>query len=216
VARLGQSAGEVWELSPAANNFQSVLRQYRRGLRGLTATQVSGLAEQIARNVRRRVSAQGPYRSVESFLAPDALFAGGNVLEYSISEYDDSVVASERINWDQYFPNAPMKMDTAAPGFITSADLMTALAPVANVRSDTFVIRAYGERVDPVTPGEYANSELKARAWLEAVVQRFPEGVVASDFADVDTGDWSQMIADPKLGRRFRVIAFRWLNEDDL
>ena len=216
VARLGQSAGEVWELSPAANNFQSVLRQYRRGLRGLTATQVSGLAEQIARNVRRRVSAQGPYRSVESFLAPDALFAGGNVLEYSISEYDDSVVASERINWDQYFPNAPMKMDTAAPGFITSADLMTALAPVANVRSDTFVIRAYGERVDPVTLGEYANSEPKARAWLEAVVQRFPEGVVASDFADVDTGDWSQMIADPKLGRRFRVIAFRWLNEDDL
>ena len=93
---------------------------------------------------------------------------------------------------------------------------MTALAPVANVRSDTFVIRAYGERVDPVTPGEYTNSEPRARAWLEAVVQRFPEGVVASDFADVDTGDWSQMIADPKLGRRFRVIAFRWLNEDDL
>lgn len=216
IARLGQSAGEVWEVSPTADNFQAVLRQYRRGLRGLTATQVSRLAQRITTNVQRRVSTQGPYRSVESFLAPDALFGGGNVLEYSISEYDDSVVGSERINWDQYFSGAPMKMDTAAPGFITSADLMTALAPVVNVRSDTFVIRAYGERVAPVAPGDYANTEPQARAWLEAVVQRYPEGVVASDFTNGDAGDWSQMIADPVLGRRFRVIALRWLNEDDL
>ena len=216
IARLGQSAGEMWELSPTANNFQAVLRQYRRGLRGLTDAQVSGLAREIASNVQRRISAQGPYRSVESFLAPDALFGGGNVLEYSISEYDDSVVASGRINWDQYFPDEPMKMDTAAPGFITSADLMTALAPVVNVRSDTFVIRAYGESVDPVATAEYTSSEPTARAWLEAVVQRYPEGVLESDFTNGDSGDWSQMIDAPVLGRRFRVIALRWLNEDDL
>ncbi|MDB4474732.1 hypothetical protein N9023_06955, partial [Opitutaceae bacterium] len=172
--------------------------------------------EQIATNVQRRVSALGPYRSMESFLGPDALFGGGNVLEYSIAEYDDSVVASERINWDQYFPDTPMKIDEAAPGFITSADLMTSLAPMVNVRSDTFVIRAYGESVDPVAAAEYATSEPTARAWLEAVVQRYPEGVVASDFNNGGSGNWSQMVDEPELGRRFRVIALRWLNEEDL
>ena len=137
-------------------------------------------------------------------------------LEYSIAEYDDSVAASERINWDQYFPDSPMKIDTAAPAFITSADLMTALAPVVNVRSDTFVIRAYGESVEPTVEASYASSEPTARAWLEAVVQRYPEGVDASDFVDGTSRDWSQMIAEPQWGRKFRIIALRWLTEDDL
>ena len=216
VARFSQSSGEMWELSPDPENFQEVLRTYRRGLRGLTESQVNGLAVEIASNVQRRISAQGPYRSVESFLALDGLFGGDNILEYSIAEYDDSVAASERINWDQYFPDSPMKIDTAAPAFITSADLMTALAPVVNVRSDTFVIRAYGESVEPTVEASYTSSEPKARAWLEAVVQRYPEGVDASDFVDGTSRDWSQMIAEPQWGRKFRIIALRWLTEDDL
>lgn len=216
VARFGQSAGEVWEVRPNPDSFQAVLRTYRGGLRGLTDSQVAGLALEIARNVRTRITAQGPYRSVEAFLASDALLGGGNVLEYSIAQYDESVTASERINWDQYFPDAPMKIDTAAPTFVTSADLMTALAPVVNVRSDTFVIRAYGESVEPTVEADYSSSEPTARAWLEAVVQRYPEGVDATDFIGGASGDWSQMIAEPKWGRKFRVIALRWLSEDDL
>ena len=109
-----------------------------------------------------------------------------------------------------------MKIDTAAPAYITSADLMTALAPVVNVRSDTFVIRAYGESVEPTVEASYTSSEPTARAWLEAVVQRYPEGVDASDFVDGTSRDWSQMIAEPQWGRKFRIIALRWLTEDDL
>ena len=55
------------------------------------------------------------------------------------------------------------------PGWLSQADVLTSLAPVANVRSDTFVVRAYGE----------LNSEgLKPRAWCEAIVQRIPEYLV--------------------------------------
>jgi len=129
---------------------------------------------------------------------------------------DDSLAASERVNWDQYFPDSSMKIDTAAPAYITSADLMTALAPMVNVRSDTFVIRAYVESVEPIEEVSYASSEPTSRAWLEAVVQRYTEGVDASDFVDGASGDWSQMIAEPQWGRRFRIIALRWFTEDDL
>ena len=55
------------------------------------------------------------------------------------------------------------------PGWLSQADVLTSLAPVANVRSDTFVVRSYGE----------LNSEgLKPRAWCEAIVQRIPEYLV--------------------------------------
>ena len=59
ISRLSQSAGDIWGILPVSNNFQSLLRQYRRGLRGLTEAQADGLAQQVARNVQRRISAQG-------------------------------------------------------------------------------------------------------------------------------------------------------------
>ncbi|GAB5560965.1 MAG: hypothetical protein SynsKO_26120 [Synoicihabitans sp.] len=217
VARFAQSAGEMWEISPNESNYQAGLRQYRRGIRSLTADQILGLAEQIADNIRNRISQQGPFRCVESFLAPDPLFGDANVLEYSIQEYDAEVAPGERINWDQYFPDTPVKLDVASPGFLTSADLMTNLAPVLSPRSDTFVIRAYGEAVATTELASYPDdTEPQARAWLEAVVQRFPEGVSAADFVDGASGDWEEMISDPNWGRRFRIISMRWLTEDEL
>ena len=216
-SRFGGSAGEVFEISPNEANFQAVLRTYRQGVKTLTDAQLEGVSIRIAANVQRRIQASGPFRSLEAFLAPNAtLFGGDNLLEYSISEYDATVAASERINWDQYFPSAPLKIDRGASMYLTSADLMTALAPMVSVRSDTFVIRAYGEVVDPVSETEFANSEPVARAWIEAVVQRFPEGVTAADFVQADPDDWTQSIAEPAFGRRFRVVSFRWLTEDDL
>ncbi|MCC5021470.1 MAG: hypothetical protein J6386_01030 [Candidatus Synoicihabitans palmerolidicus] len=199
IARFSQSAGKMWEVSPDKNNYLAPLRQYRRGVRGLTVAQVAGLAVEIATNVRRRGAAAGPFRSVEEFLETDA-----------------SVPDSERINWDQYFPDSPMKMDRAAPSDVTSADLMTGLAPLVNVRSDTFVIRAYGEVLYPVTPDDFLNSAPVAKAWLEAVAQRFPEGVDVADFTRVEVTEWTQMVADPRWGRRLRILSLRWLDEDEL
>ena len=47
--------------------------------------------------------------------------------------------------------------------------MLTPLAPVSNVRSDTFVVRTYGE---------VRSDGSKPRAWCEAIVQRIPEYVV--------------------------------------
>ncbi len=209
VGRFAQSAGEMWESTPNPANYQDVLRIYRRGVRELTEAQVDGLAERIAANVARRGAARGPFVSVEDFLAADAaLFGGQNLLEYSIAEYDAAAPMADRIQWDHTFADEPMKMDVAAPAYLTSADLMTALAPMLTTRSDTFVIRAYGEVSDPLNATEPA-----AQAWLEALVQRLPEPVDATEFSDADG---VQMKRDAVLGRRFVIKRMRWLTEDEL
>ena len=84
-----------------------------------------------------------------------------------------------------------------APGRLTQADLLTALGPILNARSDTFRIRAYGES------GELGNT---SKAWCEAIVRRIPEKI-----------DSNELIEDPSpstvvsFGRRFEVVSFRWL-----
>lgn len=63
---------------------------------------------------------------------------------------------------------APTHAATGAmmPGWLSQADVLTSLAPVSNVRSDTFVVRTYGE---------VSSRGQKARAWCEATLQRVPE-----------------------------------------
>ncbi len=209
VARFAQSAGEMWECTPNPANHQAGLRTYRRGARELSPAQVGGLARRIAANVARRAAERGPFVSVADFLAPDpSLFGGRNLLEYSIDDYDASAPPADRIQWDHTFPDDPLKIDLAAPGYLTSGDLMTALAPLLVTRSDTFIVRAYGEVGNPLDAEQPA-----ARAWLEAVVQRFPDPVDPEEFADASG---LQMKVDAKWGRRFRVVRLRWLTEDDL
>ena len=217
MARFPQSAGETWEISPNPDNFQAILRTYRRGARSLSDGQVTGLADLLASSIQERIAAIGPYRSIAEFLAPNgSRFAGRNVIEHAIAIYDQNAAEADRINWDQYFPDAPVPIDEAAPSFLTSADFMTPLAPQLSARSDTFVIRAYGESVPETTRDAYGASVPLGRAWVEALVQRFPDGVDASDYVQSDPEDWRSPIRDENWGRRFRVIALRWLREEDL
>ncbi len=65
------------------------------------------------------------------------------------------------------------------PGWLSQADVLTSLAPIANVRSDTFVVRTYGD-IEPDYPG--------VKVWCEAIVQRVPEYIV-DDVQDSYDGD---------------------------
>lgn len=95
-----------------------------------------------------------------------------------------------------------------APGFLTQADVLTALGPVLTARSDTFRIRAYGDARNPVT------GEPLGRAWCEAVVQRTPDYVNPSAN---DPEDWPVSNANNQdFGRRFKIVSFRWLTAKDI
>ena len=87
------------------------------------------------------------------------------------------------------------------PGFVTQADLLAMIGPALTARGDTFLIRSYGDAVNP------KNQKIQTRAWLEAVVQRMPEPV------HPQSGDkWKP----DSLGRRFRIISLRWLAPEEV
>ncbi len=92
-----------------------------------------------------------------------------------------------------------------APKYLTQADLLSTLGPLLSPRSDTFTIRAYGEKTNPVT------LETEGRAWCEAVVQRTPDYVDATQSATALPAG-----INLNLGRRFRVVSFRWLTAQEI
>ena len=81
------------------------------------------------------------------------------------------------------------------------------LGNAATPRSDTFTIRGYGEARD-------ASNRVTASATCEAVVQRVPEYVDATDRAE--TAPASLKPANQRFGRRFQILSFRWLTKEEI
>jgi hypothetical protein len=98
----------------------------------------------------------------------------------------------------------------AIPGRLTQADLLQALGPVLGARSDSFIIRTYGEVKSPVS------GETTGRAWCEASVQRLPEYVNASADSAELAPPYLTDTDNKTFGRRFKIVSFRWLAPDDI
>lgn len=99
----------------------------------------------------------------------------------------------------------PASKAWGAPAFLTQADVLQVIGPALSARSDTFVIRAYGDAVD-------AGGKIQARAWCEAVVQRTPKPL------DPDSSGLNSRNAGmpDDFGREFTVTTFRWLSPDEV
>lgn len=188
----------------------------------------TGLAVEIVRQVQRR----GPFLSLSDFVNralddsdnPDSRMGALQAALEAIGVNDAMGEEGSDlwINPDTDFPGifreGPMffglstentrgRKTSGASGELTQADLLSRVGSVLQVRSDTFTIRAFG------SVGEDGNSA--ARAWCEVVVQRDPDYVDASANAPGDfPSDLSPINA--LFGRRFQVISFRWLGEDEL
>ncbi len=95
---------------------------------------------------------------------------------------------------------------TGMPGWVLQGDVLQPLGPLMTVRSDTFRIRAYGDHINPLS------NKIEAKAWCEAIVQRIPDPVISTQ-----TPTRSELVDAPTvLGRQFRIVAFRWLNKEDV
>ncbi|MES1166365.1 MAG: hypothetical protein ABUL68_00040, partial [Pseudomonadota bacterium] len=211
--RFAQSAQETWKaddptasstyaasttMAPSAPNNPSNANThlFRRGLRVLDDVQTGALAEAIVALMRLKLATSGPWRSLEEFLNPSPLFtdAGGrpvSLLEKAVADTGlNAAVAEFSSQW------------------LLQGDVMTALAPILFARSDTFVIRTYGDTFNPVT------GATEGRAWLEALVQRLPDYCDAADPAETPREGLNP--ANARLGRRFKMVSFRWLTRADI
>ena len=111
-------------------------------------------------------------------------------------------------------------MYTAAPGYLIQSDVLMSLGNILTVRDDTFVVRAYG---CVRTQGK----AVLAQAWCEAVVQRTIDYVDPSNAPEdgprvANNSSRSSRESKPLteinriMGRRFRVVSFRWLDAWDV
>lgn len=186
------------------------------GVRELTPDEIDRLARAIVEEVKLR----GPFLSLSDFvnrrLSEDETGRMG-ALEAAIRKAGiNSELASEfPLNNRTALPDykhpdnitdatrleQTLKPDSkawGAPAWLTQGDLLQVLGPVLSARSDSFVIRAYGDAVD-------ADGSLKARAWCEAVIQRLPEPI-----APDDSGLNSRLAGKSgDFGRRLVISSFR-------
>ena len=90
------------------------------------------------------------------------------------------------------------------PGYLTQGDVLQVIGSTLTPRSDTFMVRAYGESID-------AQGNVQGQAWCEAVVQRFPEPV-NPDPSGVNPVKVDEFSGERDFGRRFRIVSFRSLS----
>ncbi|HSI07298.1 MAG: hypothetical protein ACAH89_01880 [Rariglobus sp.] len=111
-------------------------------------------------------------------------------------------------------PTAPYGSAAAfAPQFLTQADVLSSIGSGLSARSDTFTIRTYGETNNPAL-GSADPGYISARAWCEAVVQRIPDYV--DPVTDPNTYSTPTAAINKTMGRRFKIISFRWLSSNDI
>lgn len=212
VSRFSAPVGGSADGKPASENNRWL------GYRELTEQEIRELAEAIVKQVKKR----GPFRSLGEFvnrrLTTDRELALYGALQAALEDPAVSINAAYRnqsitkadLKKAKYAAN--YKFEEAAlgsryqgtPAYISQADILTPIAPILNARSDSFVIRSYGEARSA------DGRSITARAWCEAVVQRMPEYTDAIDAAHIAPTALRSAI-NRVFGRRFIIRSFRWI-----
>ena len=186
------------------------------GYRELNEEEIRQLAEAVVRQVKKR----GPFRSLGEFVnrrrSTDQEMAKYGALQAALDDPEvdinrdyrgsgKEISAADIAGASYKFPAAALgSRYQGTPAYINQADILTPIAPIMQARSDTFVVRGYGEA------RSNDGKNITARAWCEAVVQRVPDFIDAAESPDL-TRDQLKSTANRLFGRRFIMKSFRWL-----
>ncbi|YCM45799.1 type II secretion system protein [Verrucomicrobiaceae bacterium 227] len=199
------------------------------GFRSLGDQEIDSLAEAIVREVKIRAPFFGMDDFVNRRLTSDETGRRGaleSALENSLPNrgmdgkfpIDRSPLVGQGPIIAEGNPNqattTPMDQESlpastgyGTPGYITQGDVLQVIGSTLVARSDTFTVRAYGESKD-------VNGKVLARAWCESTVQRTPEPIAPDAITGLNPREPQGNEVD--FGRRFRIISFRWLPEDEV
>lgn len=195
------------------------------GFRSLTEYELDRLAEELVREVKERA----PFFGLSDFInrrLVDSEHGDKGPIEAAISAagintgWDDGPLAINneedlpRVTFDNMQDSTrldcSLKPDSVAwgiPGYLTQGDVVQVIGSSLRPRSDSFVVRGYGESVNAV-------GEVVAQAWCEAIVQRTPEPV------HPDASGLNPLLKDDEefidFGRRFKMVNFKWLASDEV
>ena len=201
-------------------------------VRDLTDAQVTDLATRIVSQVKKR----GPFLSMADFLnhrldASSTELSRAGALQAAIDNTvpdlnsaakaaGQLVVSPTEEPWintkDASSAATTYNTSLGIPGYLMQQDLVQAYSSAMVARSDTFVIRAYGESTNPTTGVPVA------KAYCEAVVQRLPEFVDQNEAALAALGNATPLSslstsgANYIFGRRFKIVSFRWLSPNEI
>ena len=218
----------------AFNALDAQAREQYAGMFVTDRDDIRILAETIVAEVKRR----GPFLSMADFINRRQIADSGNLdVDYQglMGTLDAAIMRASQqkdvLNYQQIFSRTQawnQNLDPSNPGEaskysddvesalgvpmghqstalegnsgnLTQGDILQVLGAQLSARSDTFVIRAYGEAADPIS------GEVNSSARCEAVVQRIAEPTAVGDSLIAPTGNF---------GRRFVVVAFRWLDDE--
>lgn len=185
------------------------------GYRELNDEEICQLAEAVVVQVKKR----GPFRSIGEFVnrrrSTDVEMAKYGAIQAALDDPKVDINRDYRGGAKEIkaadIASANYKFKEAAlgsryqgtPACINQADILTPISPIMQARSDTFVIRGYGE-------ARSANGDqITARAWCEAVVQRVPDYMDKNDSAELPHDQLKPI--NKIFGRRFIIKSFRWL-----
>lgn len=193
--------------------------QWKSG-RELTDEEIDQLANAITRQVKLR----GPFLSLSEFInrrldnsnpelstkgALQAALDDPNVSINAKFREPSRMIDSETADISGFkFPDAakgPIAYGSSA--YVDQADILRSMSSQLTARGDTFVIRTYGDSLN-------ANGEVVARAWCEAVVQRYPEYVDEINEPHFKQDALTEM--NKKFGRKFQITSFRWLGPEEI
>ena len=176
------NGGQELAANPVTNTAAD---EYARGARMLTDAEVTQLATAVVNALKTRGH---PYSTLAGFV-------------------NDGVIASALAS----VTTINQGLTSYSPGWLSQADVLTAIAPFITPRSDTFLVRAYGDVQNPVT------NTIDGRVWCEALVQRLPELTEpASGTTDTAVDPLAPSITKYPFGRRFKIVSFRWLSPSDI
>lgn len=180
------------------------------GFRTLTDQDLEKLATSLVAEIKVR----GPFLSLGEFVNRRVTTDRSLGLTGAIQAAIDKSGLNQNASYAKFtttaYPNPENipnpNTGTNTPGWLSQADVLTALAPYITPRSDTFIVRSMGEAKD----GE---GKVIARVILEAVVQRVPDFVDPVDDAATEIAKLSSNI-NKTFGRRFQVVSVKEIKAD--
>ncbi|MDA0848531.1 MAG: hypothetical protein O2827_02090, partial [Verrucomicrobia bacterium] len=223
---LSQTIPAEKSLENTGGKIDDIIRNSWSHYRSLEDSQIVKLANEIVKQIKAR----GPFLSLSQFFNREiserypynlkgAVQTAIDESNINLESPKKSVTSALKARFDEnpgdvnWIANADFDAsevfegdaNEGLPGYITQASLMRPLTPILSARSDTFVIRAYGDTKQ--------NGETNAKVWCEAIVQR-----------RIDLVDEEKSLFNAKydsddrnaFNRKFEVVSFRWLNADEI